>query len=62
LSAQSAVAIDLRVGGGIVRQRRLVVATQFGNDAAGQNLPNSTPHWSKLSIAQIAPWVKTLCS
>src|SRR6516164_1711434 len=25
-------------------------------------LPNSTPHWSKESMSQMAPWVKTLCS
>ena len=25
-------------------------------------LPSSTPHWSKLLMPQITPWVKTLCS
>ena len=25
-------------------------------------LPSSTPHWSKESICQIVPWVKTMCS
>src|SRR5262249_26782105 len=27
-----------------------------------RTLPSSTPHWSKESICQIVPWVKTLCS
>ena len=26
------------------------------------SLPSSTPHWSKLLMFQITPWVKTLCS
>ena len=30
--------------------------------ATARTLPSSTPHWSKESIPQIAPWVKTLCS
>src|SRR5438034_967658 len=27
-----------------------------------RTFPSSTPHWSKESIPQIVPWVKTLCS
>ena len=33
-----------------------------GMIATASALPSSTPHWSKESIPQIAPWVKTLCS
>jgi len=27
-----------------------------------RTLPSSTPHWSKESMFQMAPWVKTECS
>ena len=36
-------------------ERRLGPGGEFRNDAFGQALPSSTPHWSNESIAQIAP-------
>jgi hypothetical protein len=45
-----------------MHELRLGPAPWFGNDAAGRHLPEFNAHWSKLSIARIAPRVKTLCS
>ena len=45
---------------GRARARRRPAAR--GRSAWRATLPSSTPHWSKESMPQIAPWVKTLCS
>ena len=45
---------------GRARARRRPAAR--GRSAWPATLPSSTPHWSKESMPQIAPWVKTLCS
>ena len=58
-----AVAADQRVGRAVVaRARGSSSACSSGMIATASALPSSTPHWSKESIPQIAPWVKTLCS
>ena len=58
-----AVAADQRVGGAVVAQLRLLARPRSsGMIATARTLPSSTPHWSKESMPQIAPWVKTLCS
>ena len=61
--AGAAVAADQRVGRAVVaRASAPRSACSSGMIATASALPSSTPHWSKESIPQIAPWVKTLCS
>ena len=39
-----------------------VAACSSGMIRCASTLPSSTPHWSKLLMRQIVPWVNTLCS
>ncbi|CAO0834693.1 hypothetical protein SMICM17S_13191 [Streptomyces microflavus] len=39
-----------------------VPSVRTGSIFLARTLPSSTPHWSKESMFQMAPWTKTLCS
>ena len=62
-SLELAIAPDQRVGRAVMLELAVPQAlSSSGTIFWASALPSSTPHWSKESICQIVPWVKTLCS
>ena len=59
---QLAQALDEVVGRTVVLKLDSSLLSNSGMMRCASTLPSSTPHWSKESMFQITPCVKTLCS